>query len=119
MLISEPPYQPEGSALLAAVNWLTGTLLGSVATALAMVAIALVGLSMLTGRMQARAAAQVALGCFLLFGASSIASGLMAFGRSDGEAAAPPWLDIQQAPAPRALPTPPGYDPYAGASVPQ
>jgi type IV secretory pathway VirB2 component (pilin) len=43
---------PAGSgAIVGAVNWLQGTLLGTVATVVAVIAIAAVGFMMLTGRM--------------------------------------------------------------------
>ena len=68
---------PQGSgALLGAVNWLQGTLLGNVATAVAVVAVAAVGFMMLTGRMNWRYGATVVVGLFILFGASSIVAGI-------------------------------------------
>ena len=68
---------PAGSGvILAAVNWLQGTLLGTVATVVAVVAVAVVGLMMLTGRINWRYGATVVLGCFILFGAASIVAGI-------------------------------------------
>ena len=68
---------PAGSGvLLSAVNWLQGTLLGSVATVVAVIAVATVGFMMLTGRINWRYGATVILGCFILFGASSIVAGI-------------------------------------------
>ena len=68
---------PQGSgAILGAVSWLQGTLLGNVATAVAVVAVAAVGFMMLTGRMNWRYGATVILGCFILFGAASIVAGI-------------------------------------------
>lgn len=68
---------PQGSgAILGAVNWLQGTLLGNVATAVAVVAVAAVGFMMLTGRMNWRYGATVVVGLFILFGASSIVAGI-------------------------------------------
>ena len=68
---------PQGSgALLGAVNWLQGTLLGNVATAVAVVAVAAVGFMMLTGRMNWRYGATVVVGLFILFGAASIVAGI-------------------------------------------
>ena len=67
---------PAGSGVLvSAVNWLQGTLLGTVATVAAIIAVAAVGFMMLTGRMNWRYGATVILGCFILFGASSIVAG--------------------------------------------
>ena len=68
---------PQGSGpILAAVEWLEGTLLGNVATTVAVIAVALVGFMMLTGRMNWRYGVSVILGCFILFGATAIVSGI-------------------------------------------
>jgi len=68
---------PAGSGVfLAAVNWLQETLLGTVATAVAVIAVASVGFMMLTGRINWRYGVTVILGCFILFGASSIVAGI-------------------------------------------
>jgi len=70
---------PQGSsALLAGVQWLQGTLMGNVATAVAVMAVAAVGFMMLTGRLNWRYGATVILGCFILFGATTIVSGIRA-----------------------------------------
>ncbi|WP_423141119.1 TrbC/VirB2 family protein [Parablastomonas sp. CN1-191] len=70
---------PEGSGVLVnAVNWLQGTLLGTVATVIAVIAIAAVGFMMLTGRIDWRRGAVVVVGCFILFGAASIVAGIRA-----------------------------------------
>lgn len=68
---------PAGSgAIVGAVNWLQGTLLGTVATVVAVIAVASVGFLMLSGRMNWRYGATVILGCFILFGATSIVAGI-------------------------------------------
>ena len=68
---------PAGSGpIVAALGWLQGTLLGNVATAVAVMAVAAVGFMMLTGRMNWRFGATVIIGCFILFGAASIVGGI-------------------------------------------
>ena len=68
---------PQGSGpIVAALGWLQGTLLGNVATAVAVMAVAAVGFMMLTGRMNWRFGATVIIGCFILFGAASIVAGI-------------------------------------------
>lgn len=68
---------PQGSGpIVAALAWLQGTLLGNVATAVAVMAVAAVGFMMLTGRMNWRFGATVIIGCFILFGAGAIVSGI-------------------------------------------
>jgi type IV secretory pathway VirB2 component (pilin) len=70
---------PQGSGVLIhAVTWLQGTLLGTVATVVAVIAVACVGFMMLTGRINWRYGAMVILGCFVLFGAASIVAGIRA-----------------------------------------
>jgi type IV secretion system protein VirB2 len=68
---------PRGSGpIVAALAWIQGTLLGNVATAVAVMAVAAVGFLMLTGRLNWRFGATVIVGCFVLFGAASIVSGI-------------------------------------------
>ena len=68
---------PAGSGVIvSAVRWLEGTLLGTIATVVAVIAVASVGLLMLTGRINWRYGATVIIGCFILFGAASIVGGI-------------------------------------------
>jgi type IV secretion system protein VirB2 len=64
--------------IVAALQWIQGTLLGNVATAAAVIAVAMVGFLMLSGRMNWRFGATVILGCFILFGAATIVAGIRA-----------------------------------------
>lgn len=76
---------PQGSGpIVAALGWLQGTLLGNVATAVAVIAVAMVGFMMLTGRLNWRFGATVILGCFILFGASAIVSGIQSAAQISG-----------------------------------
>jgi len=68
---------PAGSGpIVNALGWLQGTLLGNVATAVAVMAVAAVGFMMLTGRLNWRFGATVIIGVFILFGAASIVAGI-------------------------------------------
>ena len=68
---------PAGSgAIVSAVSWVQGTLLGNVATSLAVIAVGATGLGMLTGRIDWRRGATVILGCFIVFGAAAIVAGV-------------------------------------------
>ncbi len=68
---------PQGSGPIAnALLWLQGTLLGTVATTVAVMAVAAIGFMMLTGRMNWRFGATVIIGVFILFGASAIVAGI-------------------------------------------
>jgi type IV secretion system protein VirB2 len=59
-----------------ALGWIQGTMLGSVATAVAVMAVAAVGFGMLTGRMNWRFGATVIIGIFIIFGAGTIVAGI-------------------------------------------
>jgi type IV secretion system protein VirB2 len=70
---------PAGSGPISkALLWLQGTLLGTVATTVAVMAVAAVGFMMLTGRMNWRFGATVIVGVFILFGATTIVAGIQA-----------------------------------------
>jgi len=112
--------------LLSASNWLESTLLGTFATAIAVIAVAAQGLMLLTGRLQARRGMALLAGCFLVFGASTIANGIRSVlgdgdrsGKVAAVARAPeplPSMMVTAPPLPTRTSRP--YDPYAGAAVP-
>ncbi len=110
-------FDPSGTnALQASVDWLTDTLLGNVAIALCVLAVAFVGLMLLTGRLAVREGLRVVLGCFLLLGAPTIAAALLALA-SQGPIEAPSSVEASQPDlGPREDLPPVEYDPYAGAS---
>lgn len=126
MILSYAPISladsPAGSSVLvAAISWLQDVLLGTVATSIAVIAIAAIGFGMLTGRVNIRHGATVILGCFILFGASTIVNGLRYAASGVGGYDPPPVIvAAPPPPLPRVQPTgaPAPYDPYAGASVP-
>lgn len=114
---------PSGSgAVAAAVQWLQGVLLGTVATSVAVICVAAIGLMMLTGRVSFRRAGVVVVGCFVVFGAAGIAAGIHTIAGLGG--AAPlvePAFYVPPPAAPQPPPPPPPAvqpDPYAGAAVP-
>lgn len=75
--IAQNGANPAGSSpIVGALEWIQGTLLGSLATAAAGIAIAAVGFLMLTGRMEWKRGLVVVLGCFIIFGAVSIVAGI-------------------------------------------
>ena len=81
---------PQGSGpIVYALSWLQGTLLGNVATAVAVIAVAMVGFMMLTGRMNWRFGATVIIGCFILFGSAAIVSGIQSTAAVSGIAQLP------------------------------
>ena len=121
-MASQTLNDPNGlSALTAAVQWLQETLLGTVATTIAVIAVAAVGLGMLSGRIDWKRGVTVVIGCFILFGASSIVAGITSFAADGG--VAPSLRAYEPSPLQAIAPLPPTapkepYDPYAGAAVP-
>jgi type IV secretory pathway VirB2 component (pilin) len=111
--------------LFAAVTWIEQAVLGSVATSIAVIAVAVVGLMMLRGRLEVRRGVTVILGCFVLFGAPVLAAGIRGIASNVLPAppvvqapVPPPPMPVARMPAPMPPPPPPSnYDPYAGASV--
>jgi type IV secretion system protein VirB2 len=75
--LAQAQSDPAGSSpLIGALNWVQGTLLGTVATSAAVIAIAVVGFLMLSGRMEWRRGVVVIVGAFIIFGAVSIVAGI-------------------------------------------
>jgi type IV secretory pathway VirB2 component (pilin) len=112
---------PGASVVVASVIWLQGTLLGTIATTVAIVAVASVGLMMLAGRVNIRHGLTVIAGCFILFGASTIVAGIQSSlaGADLAVRPAAPESPPPMVAAPPPSPPPANNDPYAGASVPQ
>jgi type IV secretory pathway VirB2 component (pilin) len=109
-----------GNALLESVRWIEALLLGPLATSIAVIAVASVGLLMLAGRINLRRGATVIAGCFILFGAGGIAHGLRGM-TSAGQAqvavaASPPPPLIEHSAQPRNDQSGQA-DPYAGAAI--
>jgi type IV secretion system protein VirB2 len=111
---------PAASVLLADAVWVQGTLLGTLATIIAVIAVAGVGVAMFEGRVDLKRGVAVMVGCFVLFGAPMISAGLMSILAGDEVAIAqPPASPVLTALQPILPPAPqkPGFDPYAGAAV--
>ncbi len=124
-MISTPAIQqasltdpPPTSAIGSATSWISDLLFGPLATAIAVIAIAWIGLAMLSGRIDIRRGLSALLGCFLLFGAHGVATGLHSAATSQRMPSAasvpPPPLYAQPSPSANTVGS---YDPYAGAAV--
>ncbi len=111
-----PPGAGE-STILGALRWVEAVVTGPLATGIAVLAVAGVGLFMLTGRIDYRRGIQTIVGCFVLFGAASISNGIIGYSSLENGTSVPIQMQMQMAPA---LPAPKKsdpYDPYAGASL--
>ena len=108
------------SVLLAALTWIEGTLLGTLATIIAVLAVAGLGFLLLQGRLVVRHGLRILAGCFILFGAGSIVSGLQSLASGMTGPIAADRLVPQQIITTEPIEIPErssNYDPYAGASV--
>jgi len=75
--LAQTASSPAGSEPInAALEWIQGTLLGNLATTAAVIAVAVVGFLMLTGRIEWRRGLTVVVGCFIIFGAAAIVAGI-------------------------------------------
>ncbi len=107
---------PASPAVAQAGQWLIELLAGSLATTISIIAVAVLGMMMLAGRLSLQRSMQVVVGCFMLLGASSLASELHQAGRSAIVSDAVPVV-IEPVFTPEAPLPPANYDPYAGASL--
>ena len=113
------------NVFLTAVQWLQDLLLGPLATSLAVIAVAALGLMMLSGRINIRRGGGVILGCFILFGAANIAQGLREAAGSAQFAQPAPTIPVLEAAEESVLQntlaapaqTTTSVDPYAGAAL--
>jgi type IV secretory pathway VirB2 component (pilin) len=103
------------SPMASSLDWVSGVLFGELAIGLSIIAVAMIGFVMLTGRMPFRQGGRVALGVFVLLSAPTIAAGFST--ALQGSAGSAPITDTAElAEPPRDL-SPADYDPYAGASL--
>lgn len=111
-------HAPSSDGIGVAVRWIESLMLGSLATVIAVLAIAALGLLMLEGRLDRSQSARAILGCFVIFGAPLIATGLL------GTITTAPSVTVRASAEAEVIPPPPPrpperYDPYAGAALPQ
>jgi type IV secretory pathway VirB2 component (pilin) len=109
--------QSSTGVLTSAVEWIAGLLLGPLSTALAVLAVALLGFIMLSGRLPVRRGASAIIGCFILFSAGAIASGLLAATSRVGDGGRVAAAASEPAYTPSVAKRE-AYDPFSGAAVP-
>lgn len=106
---------PPEPVLAAGSNWIMGLIGGSLAVSLCVIAMATLGMLMLTGRLTLRRGLQTILGCFVLLGSAGFAGELAGL-TQDREASAQASLAVP--PQSADIPLPPvTQDPYSGASL--
>jgi type IV secretory pathway VirB2 component (pilin) len=99
-----------GTPMAESARWIEGVLLGEIALGVSVIAVALIGGLMLTGRLPLREGMRVVVGCFVLLGAPVIAVGFVGEAAPDIEAATPPVTERPRPDFPQTR-----ADPYAGA----
>ena len=111
----------QDNSVAAALDWIRLTLTGSLATGVAIIAVAWFGLMLVSGRLPRRRSIQLILGCFIIFGASSIAAGIsQALNTSPAgpdSASVVPSVNVGPT-APRLAVASAPYDGYAGDALP-
>lgn len=97
-------------------RWLNADALPAVFQPLTVIAVLLVALVMLQGRMPLRRGAFTILGCFIMIGGAAIANALLALRSASPE---PPnsTIVLDQRPIPKPKEITNNSDPYAGASL--
>ena len=112
----------QDNAIAAALDWIRVTLTGSLATGFAIIAVAWFGLMLVSGRLPRRRGIELILGCFIIFGASSIATGMSqelntsTTGGPEAASVVPPVRIGPMVPQRTVASAP--YDAYAGAALP-
>lgn len=111
-------YQPQAHSVFASSSdWLLQISGGTVASILCVIAVALLGFAMLSGRIDLRRGVLVVLGCFFVLGAGSIAQAFVLLGGSGLQSGEGPGGVVVYEAEPEKPVKPASFDPYAGASL--
>ena len=103
--------------MMQSVQWIERVMLGDLALGLCVIAIAIIGVVMLGGRLPIREGMRIVLGLFVVLGAPVIASGFVGDrGRVAEDPALRPPITPQAELGRPELPLA-NFDPYAGASL--
>lgn len=99
-----------------AAQWIAGLATGSIAVSIAIIAVAGIGFALLAGRIPYSRMMQVVIGCFILFGAGTIAGAFISLW-PESEVTARQTMPVEPptyvATDPQQIP----YDPFAGAAL--
>ena len=101
-----------------AVAWIAALVTGPLGTGLAVCAVAFFGFTVLGGHLSLRRGSVLVIGCFILFSAPALAAALMGLAHGTTAGTSPRGFQRIEVPPPPVPATPPAYDPYAGASLP-
>jgi len=117
-----PVVSGNPNAIVNATSWIDHVLTGTLASTVAIISVAIFGLMLMTGRVRRPRAVELIIGCFIIFGARSIAAGLISSigARDQGAPIAQtvrpnlPISPVARQPSPRTQ----FNDPYNGAAMP-
>lgn len=113
-MIDASLFEATDLSLPSAMGWLDAILLGSLATTLCVIGVALLGFTMLTGRLFLPKAGRIVIGVCVLLGAPLIAG---AFVSGGGQQSVPVNANLEASPLPSRDLQPREADPNAGASL--
>ena len=116
MAIAQSLFDPPArSPIEGSTSWVSAVMFGELAIGLCVIAVALLGMLMLSGRMHLRRGIRVVLGCFIVLGAPVMALGLQQIVAPEDNVLIVDVVASEPAPVrPDLAPAP---DPYAGASL--
>ena len=110
-------YGYSQSSLFMAANWIESLLTGQLGTAVAVISVAIMGVSMLGGRLAYKDGVRILSGCFILFGAPVIAGSLAGLGRNERlNLSSPPMVAQVTVPQKVTAGSTNPFDPYIGSS---
>ena len=108
---------PAKGVLENAVGWINAVLLGELAVGLCVLAVAILGMLMLTGRLPLRQGGHVILGCFVLLGAPIIAAQIVGISQERRHYVVLPQPIVSEVLPPREDLPQANYNPYASATM--
>lgn len=110
-------FEPSAASPMAtSVSWINSVLFSEIALGICVLAVAFLGVLMLTGRLPLRGGVRVLLGCFVVLGAPVIASSLITVGLGSSSYESLVTLLAAERSARETMP-PSDYNPYARASL--
>ena len=111
-------FDPPATGVLEnALGWINAVLLGELAVGLCVLAVAILGMLMLTGRLPLRQGGHVILGCFVLLGAPVIAAQIVGVSQERRNYVVEPEPVVSEVLPPREDMPPADYNPYASATM--
>lgn len=116
LVVQQSLFEAGGTPMVESARWIEVVMLGEIALGVCGLAVAFIGVLMLTGRLPLREGGRIVVGCFVLLGASVIAAGVLELAVSPLNARQPDLYPNVRSTLRQELPEA-SYNPYAQASV--